>query len=94
MPKVARRGKEHAGGGLIVGPSAKSVFIGGIPIALVGDTIAPHAPCPDDASHCAAKIIKGSLSVFVEGKKVARLGDACSCGHNVAGSGQDVSAGD
>jgi len=92
MPKVARLGQEVAGGGKIIGPSAQSVFIGGIRVALLGDSIQPHPECDDDPTHCVARIIQGSPNVFTEILQTARLRDACSCGHDISGSGQSVFA--
>jgi len=90
MSKAARLSMEMAGGGKIIGPSAKSVFIGKVPAALVGDTIQPHYNCPDDSAHCAATIITGSSNVLIEDKQAVRIGDSCSCGHVIEGTGQRV----
>ncbi|WP_104401133.1 type VI secretion system PAAR protein [Vibrio penaeicida] len=57
----------------------------GIPIARVGDPLVPHAK-PKHPPH-GRSIAAGSGTVFVNGKPVARSGDAVSCGGSVVGGG-------
>jgi uncharacterized Zn-binding protein involved in type VI secretion len=50
-------------------------------VAVVGDSIATHGPAP----HIGATMIQGSVSCFVNGLPLCRLGDAASCGCVVIG---------
>lgn len=59
-------------GGPISGPSATTVLIGNLPAAVVGDMLVCVGP-PDS-------IVKGSSSVFIEGKPAARMGDQTAHG--------------
>lgn len=59
-------------GGPIVGPSAPTVLIGGIPAAVVGDICVCVGP-PDT-------IVKGSGTVYIGGKPAARMGDTTAHG--------------
>ena len=62
-------------GGPILGPGAKSVKIGGLPAARVGDKLFCVGP-PDT-------IAKGSATVKIEGKPAARLGDPTQHGGKI-----------
>jgi uncharacterized Zn-binding protein involved in type VI secretion len=63
-------------GGLIVGPGAPTVLIGGLPAAVVGDMCVCVGP-PDS-------IIKGSATVLIMGKPAARMGDSTAHGGTIA----------
>ena len=58
--------KPHVGGPIVAG--AANVLIGGLPVALIGDKCLCEGP--SDA------IATGSATVTVNGKGIARLGDA------------------
>ncbi|MCA6952339.1 type VI secretion system PAAR protein [Pectobacterium polaris] len=58
---------------------SSTVKIDGLPVARLGDPLAPHG---HDRS-----ISSGSSSVLVDGKPVARTGDAISCGGVLIGGG-------
>ena len=62
-------------GGLIVGPGAPTVLIGGLPAAVVGDMCVCVGP-PDS-------IIKGSATVLIMGKPAARMGDSTAHGGTI-----------
>lgn len=59
-------------GGPIIGPGAPTVLIGGMPAAVVGDSVTCVGP-PDT-------IAKGSATVLIGGKPAARLGDLTAHG--------------
>ena len=59
-------------GGPIIGPGATTVLMGSLPAALVGDSCVCVGP-PDT-------IAKGSGTVMVMGKPVARMGDSTAHG--------------
>lgn len=63
-------------GGPIVGPSASTVLIGGLPAALMGDNCVCIGP-PDT-------ITKGSATVMICGKPAARRGDTTAHGGSIA----------
>ena len=62
-------------GGPVVGPGCATVLIGGLPAALVGDTLTCVGP-PDT-------IVKGSATVLIGGKPAARLGDSTAHGGTI-----------
>ena len=59
-------------GGPIVGPRVPTVLIGKLPAAVMGD-MCTCVGLPDT-------IIKGSATVFIGGKPVARMGDSTAHG--------------
>ena len=63
-------------GGPILGPGAATVNIGGFPAALQGD----NAFCVGPPS----SITSASLTVMIEGKGAARMGDSTAHGGNIA----------
>ena len=53
------------GGGIILGPGSQSVFVDQRNVSLIGDTIAPHPPCPIVSIHCAPLVHPpGAATVF------------------------------
>ena len=70
-PLVDPGPKPHVGGP-ITGPGEKSVLIGGLPAALLGDQAA-CAGAPD-------KIVTGSATVLIGGMPAARMGDTTAHG--------------
>lgn len=82
MAPKARVGLDTVGGGLITGPGATTVLVGGAPAATIGSTVAPHAPFT--GLHNTAVLSTGSPTVKAEGKAVCRIGDLASCGHAIA----------
>ena len=85
MPPAARIGDMHVCpmvtgvvphvGGPIIGPGAPTVMIGGMPAAVVGDSVTCVGP-PD-------AIVKGSTTVMIGGKPAARLGDITAHGGSI-----------
>lgn len=68
-------------GGIIQGPGAATVMVGGMPAAVVGDMCIctlPAGPVPCDS------IVKGSATVMVGGKPAARQGDTTAHGGSIA----------
>ena len=66
------------------GPGADFCFTEGMPMAILGQLVTPHVPCPLDPLHCAAVLVSSSLVVFSNGIGVARFGDVASCLHIVS----------
>lgn len=62
-------------GGPIIGPGCPTVLIGGMPAALVGDSVTCVGP-PDT-------IAKGSATVMIGGKPAARMGDSTAHGGSI-----------
>lgn len=59
-------------GGPVIGPCVPTVLIGGLPAAVVGDSLTCVGP-PDT-------IVKGSATVMIGGKPAARIGDTTAHG--------------
>lgn len=62
-------------GGPVIGPGAATVLIGGLPAAVVGDSLVCVGP-PDT-------IAAGSATVTIGGKPAARLGDSTAHGGTI-----------
>jgi uncharacterized Zn-binding protein involved in type VI secretion len=85
MPPAARIGDFHICpmvtgtvphvGGPVVGPGEATVLIGGLPAAVVGDSVTCTGP-PDT-------IVAGSGTVMIGGKPAARVGDSTSHGGSI-----------
>lgn len=78
---IARLYQDVAGGPLISG-SNNSVFINGMPGAVMGARVASHG----DSPHNNASMITNSSSVFFDGMPACRMTDISSCGHAAIGS--------
>ena len=85
MPDVSLVGRDSAGG-VIVGQLQSRHFSDGIPWSVVGDSVAPHAPCPRIPIHCSATMASGSPRHFIDGIPVIRAGDPATCSHSATGS--------
>jgi uncharacterized Zn-binding protein involved in type VI secretion len=59
-------------GGPIIGPGVPTVLIGGLPAAVLGDTVTCVGP--------PATIIEGSATVMISAQPAARMGDSTSHG--------------
>ena len=83
MPGAVRIGDPNSAGGLAVGAGAPSVNINGRSACTPGTSVTPHPCCglPGCAKHCAARTVRGSSKVFVEGKPLIYVGSSDSCGH-------------
>ena len=62
-------------GGPVLGPGVPTVFIGGVPAAVLGDACTCVGP-PDT-------ILMGSMTVMIGGKPAARLGDPTAHGGTI-----------
>ena len=93
MPAVSRKGDSLSTGHGCVGsttlstPGQSTVKADGILIARVGDPTVSHAfpPDPPCAPHVAS-VNAGAPNVYVEGVKVARIGDSADAGAMTGGS--------
>lgn len=81
MPYVALVGVSSAGGGQVLGPGTVTTHIEGMPVACVGDAIAPHGI----GAHANAVITQGSTTVTIDGRIPSYVGALCSCGHVLVG---------
>lgn len=87
MSQVARIG-DVCGGEITTG--SDTVYVDGIPVARIGDSIAPHG----DGEHASAEVATGSSSVYVNGIPVARTGDAGTCGDIISTGSTSVMVGE
>ena len=67
-------------------PLGDFCFIDGFPMAIAGQLITPHTPCPLDPLHCTAVGIATTITTFVQGIPVIRELDPASCLHPSIGS--------
>lgn len=79
MPPAARIGDITNHGGVIVGPGASTVMIGGKPAAVAGDLHVCPLP-PPGHQPTASSFPMGSSTVLVGGRPALRTTDACLCG--------------
>lgn len=79
MPPVARVGDSTNHGGVITGPGAATVLIGGMPAAVLGDMHVCSLP-PAGHQPTSSPFIMGSTTVLIGGKPAVRVGDTCVCG--------------
>ena len=94
MPKVARLGDMSSGHDLcpgvpIVGNCSSDVMINGKPVALDGSVFAPHG-CITHTPHSGV-VIAADRGVKINGRHVACVGDAESCGGTIVTGSDDVS---
>ena len=78
---IARLYQDIAGGSIISGTN-NTVFINGMPGAVMGSRVAGHG----DSPHNSSSMITNSSSVFFDSMPVCRLTDISSCGHSTIGS--------
>ena len=94
MPAVSRKGDSLSTGHICAStttldtPGQGTCFANSILIARVSDPTVPHPnpPAPLCPNHV-ANVNAGSPNVFVEGLKVARIGDSADAGAMTSGSG-------
>ena len=82
MPPAARVGDQTAHGGVITGPGAPTVLIGGMPAARVGDmhTCPVVTPGTPPVPHVGGPITgPGSPTVLIANMPAARVGDSATC---------------
>lgn len=93
MTAIARDQDTNEEGGAIIS-SASTVKVNGKLVALIGDTITPHAPWgPPHPPHEAATITDGSGTVKADGKFVAWVNSGNTCGHSIQVGSPDVKVG-
>ena len=93
MSAIARNGDTNEEGGAIIS-GASTVFVNGILVGLVGDTITAHSPWgPPHPPHEAPTITDGSGTVFADGILVAWVGSGNTCGHSIVVGSGDVEVG-
>lgn len=90
MPGAARLNDANSGGSNIVSAVASTVFINGLPAALLGSVNSCHPP---GGNHSSPSIVTASSTVVVEGRGLARLGDSLSCGHSIVQASTNVFSG-
>ena len=79
MPAISLATVDTAGG-TITNSRAIGSTLNGKPIAVDGDSVVPHAPCPQVPSHCSATTT-ASPSSTINGIPITLLGDPATCGH-------------
>ncbi len=78
MPPAARVLDLTNHGGVITGPGAPTVLIGGQPAARLGDL--QVCPLVDGVKpHVGGAVITGSATVLISGMPAARVGDVTQC---------------
>ena len=97
MTAIARLGDNSSGHGPfpptpIVDAKTSTVFINGIPCAVVGAEHTPHTVGRETHPQPNRNISAGSPNVFIEGKAVARIGDPIGCGDSVGQGSPNVFA--
>jgi uncharacterized Zn-binding protein involved in type VI secretion len=95
MPAISRHRRDLAKTGhgctAVIGVRASqfSVYANTTAVLRPGDSLLPHTIlvcCPPKCVGHAAKVNRGSRTVFAEGKPVARLGDSADRGRMIQGS--------
>jgi uncharacterized Zn-binding protein involved in type VI secretion len=81
MPAAATMFSVTSHPGVIAGPGAATVRIGGVAAALVGDQHTCAFPVPP--GHPPNAITAGSVKVRINGRFAARVGDPCACGAQI-----------
>ena len=79
MARIALATVDTAGG-TINNTQGVSSSINGSPIAVEGDSVTAHAPCPDQPAHCAASTTAAVAST-INGRRIVLAGDPATCGH-------------
>ena len=79
MPRISLATVDTAGGSIGNSQGVAST-INGSPIAVEGDSVAAHAPCPDVPIHCSAATTASPAS-DINGFRLVLAGDTATCGH-------------
>lgn len=79
---AARVGDQTTHGGVVTGPGATTVLIGGLPAVTVGDMHSCALP-PNIHQPTISPLVTGSATVLIDGKPAIRVGDPCVCGASV-----------
>ncbi|GAA1531952.1 PAAR domain-containing protein [Nocardioides humi] len=80
MPAAARVGDATGHPGVLTGPGAPTVLIGGLPAAVVGDLHTCSFPPPAGPHPPSPIVPPGCPTVLIGGKPAARVGDLSGCG--------------
>lgn len=75
--------------GAVIITSCRRTLVDGIPVARYGDLVA--CPLPN---HGVNPIVKASGTVWVEGQRVARVGDTTACGATIITGSGEMEVGD
>lgn len=60
---------------------SQTVFINGLPVVVVGSSYLPHTPgCTAPPTTHPVNTVRGSNTIYIEGRLVTRQGDPLSCG--------------
>ena len=86
MPNIAVCNVDDCGTGLIRNTQGIRCTIGGNAIAVRGDSVDAHPPCPDQPAHCNATTQGASSGLTINGIPIIREGDLATCGHPATGS--------
>ena len=79
-------------GGSIQNTSGFTATLNGTRIAVHGDAVNSHSPCPNPSSHCSATMIASGVTATLNGVRILVEGDLATCGHAaVASSTADIS---
>ena len=79
MPAAVRVGDVTNHGGMVTGPGAATVLIGGKPAAVAGDLHVCSLP-PVAHQPTVSPFPMGSPTVLVAGRPLLRTTDVCACG--------------
>lgn len=83
MPTVVRVG--DTAGGSIGNSRGIQTTINGVAVAVEGDAVAAHLPCPDIPIHC-SPVTTATLMTTVNGIRVVVTGDPATCAHPASAS--------
>ena len=83
MAAVVRVG--DTAGGAIQNTAQIRSNLNGVPLAVAGDAVASHPPCPRVQIHCSAQTTASPRSQ-IAGRRIVVNGDAASCGHGASAS--------
>ena len=78
MPDIVVVG--NSAGGAIANSAGVTATLNGSPIAVRGNAVAPHPPCPTAPVHCTA-VTTASPSATLNGIPIVVDGDPATCGH-------------
>jgi len=92
MPPAARLGDPTTHPGVIGGPSARTVIIGGVPASVVGDLHICAFP-PPSGPHPPTPFAAGSATVRFAGMSALRVNDVASCGATIVSGAPTVNVG-
>ena len=92
MPMAAQISSISTHGGTLQGSGVPTVKLGGLPAAVALDASTMHI-CPivvPPAHLKSSQVIKGSTTVFLNGKAAARVNDPVGCGATIMSGAFDV----